>query len=140
MFMSEGEWLSRTPEYVKHLRKVGVPPEKIEKTRVNTNTLVKMGVGDTFSDHFHHEARNAFNPFTIEGVDVEFDSADFNRLRLRLLKVRNATEWFKEEGPLSKQEILDFLDETEKQGEWDIPTARRVKQLAQPLFDRFPKK
>ena len=124
---------------MKHLQEVGVPPEKIERTRINTNKLVGMGVDDTFSDHFHHEARNALGPFTIEGVDVEFDSADFDRLRQRLLKVRNAMEWFKEEGPLSKQEISEFLDRAEEQGEWDIPTARRIKQIAQPLFDKFKK-
>lgn len=137
--MSEGEWLSRTPQYVKHLQEVGVPPEKIGRIRINTNKIVEMGLGDTLSDHFHHEAKNAFSPFTIEGVEVEFGQADFNRLRQRLLKVRNATEWFKEEGPLSKQEILDFLDEAERQGEWDIPTAQSVRRLAQPLFDKFPK-
>lgn len=98
-----------------------------------------MGLGDTLSDHFHHEAKNAFSPFTIEDVDVEFNQADFDRLRQRLLNVRKSTEWFKEEGPLSKQEISDFLDKAEKQGEWNIPTARRVRQMAQPLFDKFPK-
>ena len=139
MFMSEGEWVSRTSEYVKHLQEVGVPLQRIEKTRINTNTLVKMGLDDTLSSHFHHEARNAFGPLTIDVPGVEFDSADFKRLRQRLLNVKNATEWFKEDGPLSRQEIVDFLDEAEKQGEWDIPTARRVRQMVQPLFDKFPK-
>lgn len=137
--MPEEEWLSRTPKYVEHLKEVGVPPENIERNRINTNKIVEMGLGDTLSDHFHHEARNAFSPFTIEGVDVEFNQVDFDRLRQRLLNVRKATEWFKDEGPLSKQQIADFLDEAEKQGEWDIPTARRVRQMAQPLFDKFSK-
>lgn len=139
IFMSEGEWLSRTPKYVEHLKEVGVPPENIEKNRINTNKMVEGGLDDTLSGHFHHEARNALAPFTIEGVDVEFSQADFDRLRQRLLNVRNATEWFKEEGPLSKQEIADFLDKAEQEGEWDIPTARRIKQMAKSLFGKFSK-
>lgn len=131
--------MSRTPEFVKHLKDSGTTPQEIERMRGNVNKMVGIGMGDTLSDHFHHEARNAFAPFTIEGVDVEFNQADFDGLRQRLLNVRNATGWFKEEGPLSKQEITDFLDKVEQQGEWDIPIARRIKQMAQPLFDKFPK-
>ena len=118
-----------TQQYYDQLRTNGFPEEKIEGIRKRARQN-----NPTLTSYFVHEARNALGIFKMyQEANLPIDAKMFEESRNRLVHVREAFDWHKHEGKLSKPQISAFLDETDKEGSWDLEKVKHI----QDRFDEL---
>lgn len=123
---------TRTDAYWDTLRSKGKSEEEIAWTRerLANSPLVS---NDSTSSFFVHEARNALGGLlSLNEAGVGITAEDIAKERERLLAVRDKLDWHTNQGPISKGDIIKFLDKASKT-EWNLRAVRGLKKQFQKL-------